>query len=331
MALLVSLLFGFVPALLFAYFLYWLDRYEKEPKLLLGGVFMWGVVVAAGGAFIINTVLQIGMQLFVQDYLISDLAGGSLIAPLVEEVLKGLAVLAVFLVFRHEFDSVLDGIIYAGVAALGFAATENTYYIYNYGFLESGWTGLWNLVFVRVILVGWQHPFYTAFIGIGLALARLNRSWFIKILAPLAGFSLAMFTHGMHNTLAVFITGTLPGDIIFSALDWSGWFFMFLFILYVTWHERKLMHAHLWEEVQAGRIDQTQYRTASSAWVQMSARVAALFSGRYLKTARFYQVCGELAHKKNQLQRLGDEAGNQATIRRLQEELAGLAPLARAI
>ena len=94
-----------------------------------------------------------------------------------EETLKGLAVLVVFLVFRREFDSVLDGIIYAGVAALGFAATENAYYIYTYGYQESGWSGLLSLTFIRVILVGWQHPFYTAFFGIGLAVARLNRNW----------------------------------------------------------------------------------------------------------------------------------------------------------
>ena len=60
------------------------------------------------------------------------------------------------------------------VYCAGFAATENTLYIYN-GFHQNGWSGLAFLVFVRVILVGWQHPFYTAFTGIGLAVARLNR------------------------------------------------------------------------------------------------------------------------------------------------------------
>ena len=39
MALIVSLFFGFVPMFLFAAFVYWLDRYEKEPKLLLGAAF----------------------------------------------------------------------------------------------------------------------------------------------------------------------------------------------------------------------------------------------------------------------------------------------------
>ena len=39
MAFLVSLFFGFVPMFMFAAFVNWLDRYEKEPKLLLGAAF----------------------------------------------------------------------------------------------------------------------------------------------------------------------------------------------------------------------------------------------------------------------------------------------------
>ena len=50
-----------------------------------------------------------------------------MIAPIIEESLKGLAVLLVFLLFRKEFDSILDGIVYAAITALGFAATENSH------------------------------------------------------------------------------------------------------------------------------------------------------------------------------------------------------------
>src|SRR5512137_996937 len=157
MGLIVSGFIGYAAALLFASVLYWLDRYEKEPLVLLGGVFLWGAVVAAGSAFLINTVLGLGIYVFTGSDLATDLATGSLVAPLVEEILKGLAVLVIFLAFRSEFDSVLDGIIYAGVAALGFAATENVYYIYTYGFQQGGWSGLFSLAFIRIILVGWQH------------------------------------------------------------------------------------------------------------------------------------------------------------------------------
>jgi RsiW-degrading membrane proteinase PrsW (M82 family) len=328
MGLIVSAFIGFSTALFFAYILYWLDRYEKEPLLLLGGVFLWGVVVAAGGAFIINTTLGLGVYMFTQNDFATEFTTGSLVAPLVEETLKGLAVLAVFLVFRREFDSVLDGIIYAGVAALGFAATENTYYIYTYGYLESGWSGLGFLTFVRVILVGWQHPFYTAFIGIGLATARLNRNWAVRILAPLLGWGVAMFTHGFHNGLASFLGG-IEGLAIGTLIDWTGWLFMFGIILWATFRERAYLRRYLAAEVQAGTITPAQLRTAASGWLRMFARLTALFNGKFLKTARFYQVCGEYAHKRQQYASLGDESGNAAELHKLRAELASLAPFAQ--
>lgn len=327
MGLITSGLIGFSTSLLFASILYWLDRYEKEPILLLGGVFAWGAVVAAGSAFLINTMLGIGISVFTGSAFATDLATGSLVAPLVEETLKGLAVLGVFLVFHREFDSVLDGIIYAGVAALGFAATENTYYIYTYGFQESGWSGLLLLTFVRVILVGWQHPFYTSFIGIGLAIARMHRNWLVRIIAPLLGWSLAMFAHAFHNIVASLMGGT-SGLVVGTIFDWTGWLFMFCVIVWAIWSEQQYLKKFLAAEVQAGTITPAQFRTASSGWLQMFARIIAIFTGRYTKTARFYQACGEYAHKQQQLARLGDEGGNQAIIQKLRAELASLAPYA---
>ena len=329
MGLIVSGFIGYAAALLFAYILYWLDRYEKEPLLLLGGVFLWGAVVAAGSAFLINTTLGLGIYVFTGSNSATDIATGSFIAPLVEETLKGLAVLGVFLVFRREFDSVLDGIIYAGVAALGFAATENTYYIYTYGFQQNGWSGLLMLSLIRVVLVGWQHPFYTAFFGIGLALARLYRNWFMRVFAPIIGLGLAMFTHAFHNTIAAILSGG-QGLLVGAIFDWTGWLFMFGVIMWVTWREGQNLKKYLSAEVQAGTLSPSHFRTASSAWRQMFARLTAIFTGRYAKTARFYQVCGEYALKRRQYASLGDEGGNLVVIQQLRAELVNLAPYVQA-
>ncbi len=323
MPFLTSLFFGFVPMFFFAYVLYLADRYEREPKILLLAVFFWGVAVAAGGAFIINTVLGIGIYVFTGSEVATDLATGSIIAPIVEESLKGLAVLIVFLVFRKEFDSILDGIVYAGITALGFAATENTYYIYSMGYQESGWEGLWFLVFVRVVLVGWQHPFYTAFTGIGLAISRINRSKIIRIIAPFIGLGVAMFTHAFHNTLATLLNGE-SGLIFGTFLDWTGWFFMFIFILWAVAQDRKLLKKHLQEEYTQERITAAQYYTAISSWKQSSARLRALTQGRYQSTKRFYQICGELAHKKEQYARFGNEKNNLELIEQYRLEMERL-------
>lgn len=328
MPLLVSIFFGFVPMFLFAAFINWLDRYEKEPKALLGAAFMWGVLIAGGGAYIINTVLGLGVYIVTGSEGATDFATASLIAPVVEESLKGLAVLVVFFLFRKEFDSILDGIIYAGITALGFAAIENVLYIYEYGYQESGWSGLWQLVFIRVILVGWQHPFYTAFTGIGLAIARMNRSFLVKGISVVGGFSLAVLTHAFHNTFGGLIGG-IEGLAIGTFVDWVGWFFMLIFIIWMVFNERNILKRYLQEEVTSGLISPAQYRTAIS-FAQTGARFNALASGNYFATSRFYQALGELAHKKEQLFKLGDEYGNRAMIENLRGELTQLAPRAKA-
>lgn len=328
MAFIGALFFGFVPMFLFAAFINWLDRYEKEPKLLLGAAFVWGVVIAGGGAYILNTVFGIGIYALTGSEGAAEFGTTSIVAPIIEEGLKGLAVLVVFLMFRKEFDSVLDGIVYGAVTAMGFAAIENVLYIYRNGYLESGWEGFWVLVFIRVFLVGMMHPFFTAFTGIGLAIARMTRNVLIKIIAVPTGYAIAVTTHAFHNTFGGLIGG-LEGLAAGTFMDYMGYAVMLAFIIWMIVTERNILKKHLRDEVTNGRMSQQQYNTATS-FFQANAHLSALTSGTFLPTSRFYQVCGELAHKKEQLAKLGDESGNTAIIEKLRAEMAQLAPRARA-
>jgi protease PrsW len=323
--LLLSILFGFLPMLVFAYIVYWTDRYEKEPIALLGGVFLWGAVIAAGASFIVNSFLGLGIYMFTGSQAFTELSTASAIAPVIEETLKGMACLLVFLFFRKEFDSVLDGIVYAAIAAIGFAATENAYYIYNYGFLQDGMHGILYMFFVRVILVGWQHPFYTAFIGIGLAISRLNPNAFVKLIAPMIGWSIAIMAHSAHNLLATVFQGfqSLLVGILF---DWSGWIAMGIFVIWALYREQRWIVMNLRDEVSNGVITPTQYRVASSAWAQTSARLRALFSGRYKLIDRFYLLTAELAFKKHQAASLGEQEQAGPEIDRLRSELVQMSP-----
>ena len=89
MPLLVSIFFGFVPMFLFAGFINWLDRYEKEPKILLGAAFMWGVVIAGGGAYIINTVMGLGVYIVTGSESATDFATASIIPSVPQGVRLG--------------------------------------------------------------------------------------------------------------------------------------------------------------------------------------------------------------------------------------------------
>lgn len=308
-----AVLVSFIPAFIYAWWIYWLDHYEKEPKLLLGGVFVWGAVVAAGGAFIINTIFGVGVYLITESEMAADMVTGSIIAPLSEEILKAPAVLLIFVIFRHEFDSVLDGIVYAGIAALGFAATENVLYIYERGFLEDGWEGFWVVFVLRVIFGAWNHAFYTAFTGIGLAVARLSRNVLVKLGAPLLGFALAVFTHSLHNTIAG-LASDEGGLLAVFAVDWFGWLFMGAIILFALRRERNWIREQLREEVAAGLLSEGQYQVATSALRRTGALLTALGRGRYRATRQFYHLCTELAYTKHQRAKLGDQRGNDAAL-----------------
>ena len=328
MALLGAFFFGFVPMFVFAAFVNWLDRYEKEPKLLLGAAFVWGVVIAGGGAYILNTVVGIGIYSITGSVSAADTGTTSIAAPIIEEALKGFAVLVVFFLFRKEFDSVLDGVVYGAITAMGFAAIENVLYIYRNGFQEAGWEGFWTLVVIRVLLVSWMHPFFTAFTGIGLAVARMSRNTLIKIIAVPAGYIVAVAAHAFHNTFSTVIGGG-GGFLMGLIADYFGYAFMVAFIIWMIVNERGILKRQLVEEVNNGAISSKQYNTAIS-FFQTNVHLSALTSGTFRTTSRFYQVLGELAHKKEQRAKLGEEGGNTKIIDKLRAELLQLAPLAKA-
>jgi len=233
-------------------------------------------------------------------------------------------VAVVFFMFRKEFDSVLDGIIYGSMVGLGFSAIENTLYIYRNGYLEGGWEGLFILVIIRVILVGWMHAFFTAFIGIGFALARLSKNVLVKFIAPILGLAIAIGVHAFHNTFGSVVgSGGLDSLGLTILADMVGYSIMVGIIIWVIVHERNILKKHLAEEVSTGLISQTQYQKSLSPWNLTTAG----FSGR--ASSRFYQVLGELAHKKEQVSKHGDEGGNLAIIDTLRQEAAILAPQAK--
>ncbi len=330
MPFLLSVILSFLPALGYASIVYWLDRFEKEPGRLLGGVFTWGALVATLGAIIWSMVFQFSIYMLTGSEVAAEMSGTALVAPLVEESLKGMAVLIIFLAFRTEFDSILDGIVYASITALGFAATENVLYLYFQGYQEDGMGGLVTLFILRVLMGGWNHAVYTSFIGIGLAMSRLSRRSLVIFGAPALGWGIAVATHATHNGMAILIAkgSGLSGLLALFLVDWLGWLAVFGIILWAMFRERRWMTDYLREEVDRGVISAEQYQTARSIWGRMRARSRARRSEQRRATKRFYQLCAELAQKKHQLKRRGEERGNSATIKRLRAELARISPQA---
>jgi RsiW-degrading membrane proteinase PrsW (M82 family) len=149
------------PALVYILIIWWLDRYEKEPVSLAVLAFVWGATPAIVLALIFEVVLDIP---FAAVGTFGEFAQGSLIAPLVEEGTKGIILFVLFLAYRHEFDDVLDGILYGALVGLGFSVVENIVYGYRFAYpngIESGQPpdggSILSGWFLRSILLGLNH------------------------------------------------------------------------------------------------------------------------------------------------------------------------------
>ena len=106
----------------------------NRPRTLLFA-FLWGACVAALTALLINSsAVLIADEVLGQGS--GDVLGAAVIAPIVEEAVKGAFVVGLLLFRRREFDGIVDGIVYAGLVAAGFAFTENILYI-GRAFAES--------------------------------------------------------------------------------------------------------------------------------------------------------------------------------------------------
>ena len=319
----VSIIAGFGPMLFYSFLLYRLDRYEKEPFITLAAVYCWGAVIAAGGAFLINTISSLGLSFVFQSESTAMFTTMTLVAPVVEEALKGFAVLLVYLFFQQEFDSRLDGILFAGVTALGFAATENAWYIYSLGYLPGGWKGFLDLFIIRTLWVGWQHPFYTAFIGLGLAQFRLSPGLRNRWIFPVLGFSAAIFLHTLHNLLAVFLSEP-PGYLFSRAWDWTGYLGLLIFIFGVNQREKRWIKKYLAEEVEKNTLTKSQLSSLMRTSTQLAEIRKQPSRETRKQVKRFFHLAGELMHKKRQKAERIKNKNKEANIDYLRSEVRKL-------
>ncbi len=320
--LILCVLAGLIPSLIYAGFVNWLDRHEKEPRGLLILVFFWGMVPALIAAIVTQSVLDIPTSwILAEGSLASELVGSSLWAPLTEELAKGLGVFFVLVLAHREIDSLLDGIIYGAMAGLGFAFSENLLY-FGAALAEEGWGGWVFVVLLRTIPFGLNHALFTGLVGAGLGAAALSAQTGIKLLAPLAGLAAGIAAHGIHNlgaSLTHISCLTLCGSFLF---DWAAILMLGGLIAFVWRQEKSWMVGHLPGEVN----DETyQLLTSWADWRRarwQSLARADLSAWRRL--SRLRQVSTELAFKKRRLALQGPDPQTEREIERYRGELIEL-------
>jgi len=272
----ISTLIAFITAGFYLMIFLWLDRFDPEPARTLALAFGWGATVAVFFSGMINDGLGAGM---------GEWLSGVALAPIIEESCKGVGVLIIALCFHEDFDSVVDGIVYAGVIALGFATMENIDY-YGRSLAHGGMNTLLGTFIIRGVLAPFSHVLFTSTTGIGLGIARETHHRPIKILAPIAGYLLAIFSHAIWNMLASFDGGTFfTGYILFEI----PLFLSFIVIIaYLVKREGAILKRTLLFEVDRGLITSQQLEITISVFRRTSWVAAAFGDSRRFNARRRY-------------------------------------------
>lgn len=291
----VGVFVAFAPAPIYLTLWLWLDRYDPEPAWALGGALLWGAGASTFVSMIVNTLFGAMVHRATGNPGLSQFLSASISAPFVEEAAKGLCVLLLFLVLRREFDGVLDGIVYAGVVALGFATVENVLY-YGRSLAQGGAGGLTFVFVLRGVLAPFSHAVFTSMTGIGCGLARQSHNTFVRFAAPVAGYMGAVFLHFLWNTLAG-LAGSPLAFLVVYLLLWVPLFLVFLgLVLWMGHRESALIRRQLKHEVALGLLTQEHADIASSWPKRMAWLVSALGDlGRLQARRRFLTVVTRLA------------------------------------
>jgi RsiW-degrading membrane proteinase PrsW (M82 family) len=304
---------AFIPACIYILPLIWLDRYDPEPLWLLALAFAWGALVAVIFSATINDLMG---EFF------GRTVATVVSAPVFEEGSKGFGLILLLLFFRHEFDDILDGIVFGGTIALGFATVENVLY-YGRGLVEGGFGNLVVLFFVRGILSPFAHVTFTAMTGIGCGIARESHNTLVRILLPVLGYGCAVLLHAIWNGTPTFFgfEGFWLGYVFLQV----PFFAIFVcFAGFVMYRQNKILKEMLAIDVARGLITQEQFNTATSAFRSSAWLLRSIGTNKYPARKRFLRAVGKLGLTYWHIQRATAAQGQTASFQQnpiLREEV----------
>ena len=221
----VILLLAFAPVFAIALFIWWKDKYDKEPIGLLVKSFLLGSLCCLP-AGVTN---ELGAQLLdinvFSDNQIS-ISKASIYAFLVvglgEELFKFLCLIK-YAFPKNEFNEPFDGIVYAVMISLGFAGLENVFYV-----AEGGAAVAVGRAFTAV-------PFHAVdgiIMGYFVGIAKFSEGY-SRAANCFKGLLFAVLAHGFYD----FFLFQGESDLIMIL------FFPYLFFLFFT--AKKAMNSHL--------------------------------------------------------------------------------------
>jgi protease PrsW len=270
-----------VPLVLAAF--RWIDRGAPKPARNLLVAFLWGATTAATVSITLELLWDVPNWIS---------------APIVEELAKGSILVLMVLFVRSRFDGVIDGILYAGFVATGFAFTENIGYFnttYVGGFASTDGPvahaqphvadTLMNFV-ERGVVLPFFHPLCTIMFGIGVGLAAVSAKRAVRIIAPVVGLAAA---RGVHMLWDYVLLGSQPSPtvlLVCFGLFAVVFFAMVWIISRVRRRELRAAEEHLQSYADQGWFADTELPALSTFKGRRQARRwAASVGGRQGKRA----------------------------------------------
>jgi RsiW-degrading membrane proteinase PrsW (M82 family) len=300
-AFLMGLVTAVLPLPIYLILVLWIDRYESEPYWMLATAFFWGALVAVFFAYVINTATSLAVAMMTEDARAGNTFGAVISAPIVEETAKALILFIFFFWKKDEFDGVIDGIVYAAMAGLGFAMTENIQY-YGQAALQD--RGL--LVFIlRGLLAPFSHPLFTSMTGIGLGLARQSQNIAVKIITPILGLGAAIAMHTIWNG-SIFLFGGAGFVLMYAVIMVPAFFLMFVVIALALRREGRLVKEFLTPDFHAGVLTQDEYDRLCTIRGRMGSSFNALSKGGFKgwqARRQLHQTASELAFHRSRTAR----------------------------
>ncbi|MBT8378268.1 MAG: PrsW family intramembrane metalloprotease [Ignavibacteria bacterium] len=288
-----SLAAAVLPMIIYLLLIWYFDLYDREPFKVVLLNYFWGafgaIIFAVFGALLLTYVIS-GMT---ENQEQLDYIGTIAIAPIVEEITKGLFLFLT--ASRLRFDNITDGIVYGGAIGLGFGMTENFLYFITYSENISGWI---YLVIIRSFFSAVMHCVATGILGAFFGFAKF-KDVSVKIILILSGLLLAIFIHFIWN-YSIITKHYAPLGFVFMGV--SIILFCAIFVSSVI-SERKIIYNELLEESELGNIP-THHTTILSSlkrnnkgWIDESIRKT------YIRTAttlafRKYQIKSLAGRKK---------------------------------
>ena len=197
------LLSAVAPVFIIIFYIYLKDKYEKEPKRLMLYSFLLGAIVSVVITTILYLIFDIFLPLTDNFSVLQQFIKAFFVVALIEEFSK-YVIIRYYAQPKVAFNEPFDGIVYAVIVSLGFAATENIMYVIQGGY---------EVALTRAFTAVPAHAMFGILMGYFMGKAKFNGK---RIADNLIGLSLAILFHGAYDFFLFieFIPGIWIGAFI---------------------------------------------------------------------------------------------------------------------